>query len=149
MAREKKYRGMSLTELGEYVATLFTYELGRNAGSDLVDKPEDAAMKGLLQAAFLDMFPEGPVILGLAGDMTSGKRDGKNPVSRFEKAVSQLGDLISSTCATILTSGADMNEEELIALYPAIGQAFVACCELFPEDPEEEGYLYEWEFPNG
>ena len=78
-----------------------------------------------------------------------GKRDGKNPVSRFEKAVSQLGDLISSTCATILTSGADMNEEELVALYPAIGQAFVACCELFPEDPEEEGYLYEWEFPNG
>ena len=149
MAREKQYRGMSLTELGGYVATLFTYELGRNAGSDLVDKPEDAAMKGLLQAAFLDMFPEGPVILGLAGDMISGKRDGKNPVSRFEKAVSQLGDLISSTCATILTSGADMNEEELIPLYPAIGQAFVACCELFPEDPEEEGYLYEWEFPNG
>lgn len=138
---------MSLIDFGYYVTVLFTYELDRYCGGDVQEKPEDAAERETMQAAFQEIYPEAPVILGLAAEMTAGKSAGKALKSRFEVMVSQLENLLSFTNMQILFSGGHMKDGKLRLLYKPIASAFDSACACFPEDPEEEGYSYRWNIP--
>lgn len=148
MAEEKRYRGMSMTDIGGYAETLFSYELDGDGAEEPDPESTDAMMEQLLRVSFQDTFPEAPVILGMAADLARGKLLLSGPQTPFEAAVETLERKIASICAMELTSERGLDEEELSDCFPMVGEAFAAACRHYPKDldPEETGYA--WEFPD-
>ncbi|MGN1024078.1 MAG: hypothetical protein ACI4OJ_11300 [Lachnospiraceae bacterium] len=148
MAKEKRYRGMSMADIGGYAEALFSYELDGDKTKDRDPESTDAMMEQLLRVSFQDTFPEAPVILGMAADLAQGKLLLSGPRTCFEEAVETLEREIASICAMELTSEDGLDEKELADCFPMVGEAFAAACRYYPRDLDPEETDYAWEFPD-
>lgn len=142
MAGRQQYRGMSTKEIGQNSMILFTCSV---LGVMPEEEEGAADVVKALQQYFSEIFPEGPVILGMTRDLIECDLETDRLPEPFMMALAKLAAAINDAFSRVDDSLPQENDDPMKECYPAVGEAFVDACRKFPEDLDMDDPEYLWD----